>query len=144
MLNVKGMTPMSAKETVLYIDDVLQRNATGFEFKATVGTKKNSVLGQRGETSRVDDIVYAGTFKMYKKDPWLQEYVAFIRDHGYHPPFNLTAMSESEGSDYYNEHGTQTVTLLNCVLTGDIMLMMGDTSGDDVEETLSFEAESML
>ena len=144
MLNVKGMTPMSAKETAIYMDGIHQTNATGFEFKATITTKPSAVLGQRGETTRVENIKYTGTFKLYKRDPWLQEYIKFVQEHGYHKRFDLTGLSDSEGSDYYQRHGSQTVTMLNCVLTGDITLLMGDTNGDDVLETLSFEAETML
>jgi len=51
---------------------------------------------------------------------------------------------EDKNSDYYKEYGTNTVTCVGCVLTGDLPLTMLDSGGDVVEDSISFNAKDVL
>ena len=48
------------------------------------------------------------------------------------------------GSDYYEKNGTDVVTAVGCVLTGDISLTKLDTNGDILDDSLSFNAKDIV
>lgn len=48
---------------------------------------------------------------------------------------------EDKNSDYYKTYGTNTVTCVGCVLTGDLPLTMLDSGGQVVEDSISFNAK---
>ena len=49
-----------------------------------------------------------------------------------------------KNSDYYKMYGTNTVTCVGCVLTGDLPLTMLDSGGEVVEDAISFNAKDIL
>ena len=46
-------------------------------------------------------------------------------------------------SDYYAANGTETVTCVGCVLTGDLNLINLDSEGQVVEDAISFNAKDI-
>ena len=51
---------------------------------------------------------------------------------------------EDKNSDFYKQYGSNTVTCVGCVLTGDLPLTMLDSGGDVVEDAISFNAKDIL
>ena len=52
---------------------------------------------------------------------------------------------DDKGSDFYQKYGSDVVTAVGCVFTGDIMLMALDTSSDGVrEDAISFNAKDVI
>ena len=70
----------------------------------------------------------------------IQEYL----ETGVTPEFTMTGIMNDKGSDYYQKYGYKTITVLGCVLTGDITLMSLDASSNGVrEDTVSFSAKTI-
>lgn len=139
--DVKGMDPIASHQGALYMDGEHKTNCIGFEIKGSVQTKSSRVLGQQSERTRVTGVVYTGTAKFYKNDPWLRDYVMTVQKKQYYPHFDLTGVIYDEGSDFTRNNDMQIITCRNCVLTGDITMMMTDNTTDNVEETVAFSAE---
>ncbi len=53
----------------------------------------------------------------------------------------IQGIMEDKNSDYYKIYGTNTVTCVGCVLTGDLPLTMLDSGGNVVEDSISFNAK---
>lgn len=51
---------------------------------------------------------------------------------------------DDKGSDYYQMYGSDTVTAVGCVFTGDIPLMALDTAGGVREDAISFNAKDVI
>lgn len=49
-----------------------------------------------------------------------------------------------DNSDYYETYGTNTVTAVGCVLTGDLPLTRLDSNGEVVEDNIAFNAKDIV
>lgn len=144
MFDVSGMDPIASHQAGLYQDGIHKTHCRGFVFKASIETRDSSVIGQQSPRTRVTGVSYSGDITFYKNDPFLVEYVKHVQENQHYEPFDLTGVIDDPESDFCKKYGVQTVTLQNCVLTGDLTLMEANANKDDVEEKVSFKAERMV
>lgn len=144
MFDVAGMDPITSHQGALYMDNTHQTNCTGFTFTASVETKESRVIGQQSVKPRVRAIKFNGKMSMYKQSPWLAVYASMVQTHQYRVPFDLMGIIDDEGSNYGREQGTQTITMIACVIDGAFTLMETNTNCDDIVEEVSFIAEKIV
>ena len=51
---------------------------------------------------------------------------------------------DDKASDYYSDYGSDTVTAIGCVPTGDINLLNLDANGDILDDALNFNAKDVI
>ena len=51
---------------------------------------------------------------------------------------------DDENSDYYVENGSNVITCVGCVLTGDLNLINLDSGGDVVDDVIAFNAKDIV
>lgn len=51
---------------------------------------------------------------------------------------------DDTNSDYYRDFGTDTVTAVGCVLTGDLPLTALDSAGEIVDDVIGFNAKDIM
>lgn len=56
----------------------------------------------------------------------------------------IQGIMTDKGSDYYNQYGTDTVTAVGCVPTGDIILLGLDADGAELNDTITFNAKNVI
>ena len=60
------------------------------------------------------------------------------------PELTIQGVMNDQNSDYYEEFGTDTVTAVGCVLTGDLPLTRLDSNGEIVDDDISFNAKDIV
>ena len=74
---------------------------------------------------------------------WLEKKIREYVSSGATPELTVTGVMNDENSDYYAANGTNTVTLVGVVLTGDLPLTRLDSNGEVVEDNIAFHAKAM-
>ena len=101
-------------------------------------------LGELTPSSRWLGYAITGTINRRRSSKWLEEKIAEYKESHETPEMTIQGIMEDKNSDYYKQYGTNTVTCVGCVLTGDLPLTMLDSGGEVVEDALSFNAKDIL
>lgn len=134
----------SAREGSVYLDGNKVLGAVKFELLYTPEVSETRSLGERGVSRRWLSRDITGTISQYKSTPWLREAVKKYEASGETPEFTIQGISEDTNSDYYDNYGTDTITAVGCVLTGDIPLASLDSEGDLIMEEIEFGAHAIV
>lgn len=136
--------PISLREGKVFIDgvEVLDSVACTIKFTPDVWTGKQ--LGERTNSSRWLGYNITGSITRRRSTNWLATKIAEYRKSGATPELKIQGVMNDENSDYYAAHGTDTVTCVGCVLTGDLPLTALDSGGEVVDDVLAFNAKDIV
>lgn len=138
-------SPIALSEGKIFVEGVEIYNGVKFELKFTPSVWKGKKLGERTSSSRWIGTDITGSITHRVATPWLEDMLQKYLEDGITPELQITGIMDDKGSDYYREFGSKTVTVLGCVLTGDITLMALDASSDGVrEDTINFNAKAIV
>lgn len=138
-------SPVSARDGKVYLDGSLIADACKFSAKFTPDVWEGKVLGERGTNRRWLGYDITGTIEQWKTTPLYKKKILEYIQTGATPEFKIQGISEDKNSDFYvNNGGSETITLVGCVLTGDVPLMELDTEGDVMKESVEFGAYDMV
>lgn len=138
-------SPVSMREGKVYLDGDLVADACKLNVIFTPKVWEGRCLGERGTNRRWLWYDITGTIEEWKTTALYKKKILKYIETGETPEFKIQGISEDKNSDYYiNNGGSDTVTLIGCVLTGDITLMDLDTEGDVMKESIKFGAYDMV
>mgnify|MGYP000810461413 CR=1 FL=1 len=121
--------PIALSEGKVFVDGVQILDGVKFELKFTPDVYTGKVLGERSPSSRWMGYTITGTITRRISTPWYKEIVQKYQKDGITPECTIQGVMDDKGSDYYQMYGSDTVTAVGCVFTGDIPLMALDTAG---------------
>ena len=101
-------------------------------------------LGERSNSARWLGYDITGNITQRRSTNWLEKKIREYVSSGATPELTVTGVMNDENSDYYAANGTNTVTLVGVVLTGDLPLTRLDSNGEVVEDNISFHAKEMV
>ncbi len=136
--------PISAREGKIYIDGLLVYDGVSFEVNFTPDTWAGRELGNRGLSTRYLGYSLSGKLKRRRATTWLKDAMKNYIKTGVTPEFTITGINEDKNSDYYKEYGKLEVTVVGCVLTGDIKIFSADAEGTILEDDVAFSAYDIL
>ncbi len=137
--------PVALSEGQIFVDGVQIADGVKFELKFTPKVWSGKVLGERSSSSRWLGYEITGTITRRVMTPWYKEIVQKYQKDGITPECTIQGVMDDKGSDFYQQFGSDVVTAVGCVFTGDIMLMALDTSSDGVrEDAISFNAKDVI
>ena len=137
--------PVALSEGKIFVDGVQIADGVKFELKFTPKVWSGKVLGERSSSSRWLGYEITGTITRRVMTPWYKEIVQKYQKDGVTPEMTIQGVMDDKGSDFYQKYGSDVVTAVGCVFTGDIMLMALDTSSDGVrEDAISFNAKDVI
>ncbi len=134
--------PISVRDGIVTIDGVTVLDGVSFSCVFTPDVWSGKTLGEKGTNRRWLGYDITGSIKEYRSTPWLREKIKAYLSSGKTPELKLQGIVTDEGSDYFETFGKDSVTLIGCVLTGDISLMDLDTTGDPKQDEIKFGAKS--
>ena len=101
-------------------------------------------LGELTPSSRWLGYSITGTITRRRSSKWREEKIKEYQQSHETPEMTIQGVMEDKNSDFYKQYGSNTVTCVGCVLTGDLPLTMLDSGGDVVEDAISFNAKDIL
>lgn len=136
--------PISLREGKMFIDGVEVMDSIKCEIKFTPDVWEGRQLGERTPSSRWLGCKIAGNMTRRRSTPWLREAIKrYNKDKGT-PEFTIQGIMNDENSDFYAENGSEVVTCVGCVLTGDLNLINLDSGGNVVEDNIAFNVKDIV
>lgn len=137
-------SPLSAREGKVYIDGTLVADACKFQIVFTPKVWEGKTLGEQGTNRRWIGYDITGSIEQWKTTNLYEKKVKEYIKKGTTPEFKIQGISQDKNSDYYKKNKGDTITVVGCVLTGDIPLMDLDTEGDVVKQSIKFGAKNLV
>ncbi|MCD7774421.1 MAG: phage tail tube protein [Clostridiales bacterium] len=136
--------PISLREGKIFIDGVEACDCVKCEIKFTPDVWTGRLLGETTQNSRWLGGTITGTITRRRSTPWLKEAIKNYLNGKSTPEFTIQGVMDDENSDYYADNGSETVTCVGCVLTGDLNLINLDSDGEIVDDSISFNAKDIV
>ena len=136
--------PISLREGKVFIDGVEVFDAVKANIKFTPDTWSGRQLGERTPSTRWLGYSIVVELTRRRSTPWLKDVIKRYIADGITPEFTVQGIMDDRSSDYYAEAGTDTVTAVGCVLTGDLPLTALDSEGTVVDDSVTFNAKDIV
>lgn len=136
--------PISLREGKVFIDGVEVADSVACTIKFTPDVWTGKQLGERTNSSRWLGYNITGSITRRRSTNWLAEKIKEYRNSGATPEMKIQGIMNDANSDYYAAHGTDTVTCVGCVLTGDLPLTALDSGGEVVDDVIAFNAKDIV
>lgn len=136
--------PISLREGKVFIDGVECADSVKCEIKVTPDVWTGKQLGESTPSSRWLGYAITGSITRRRSTPWLKEAIAKYAADKSTPEFTIQGVMDDANSDFFAEYGTDTVTCVGCVLTGDLPLTALDSDGNVVDDVIAFNAKDIV
>ncbi len=136
--------PISLREGKAFIDGIEVMDCIKCEIKFTPDVWTGRQLRERTPSSRWLGNEITGTITRRRSTPWLLYIIKRYQRAGETPELTIQGIMNDKNSDYYDSYGSETITCVGCVLTGDLNLINLDSGGNVVEDAVSFNAKDIV
>lgn len=137
-------SPISLREGKIFIDGVECADGVKCDIKFTPTVWSGTQLGERTPSSRWLGYAITGSITRRRSNNWLREKIKEYKASGATPELTIQGIMDDTNSDYYRDFGTDTVTAVGCVLTGDLPLTALDSAGEIVDDVIGFNAKDVM
>lgn len=137
-------SPISLREGKIFIDGVECLDSIKCNVKFTPDVWTDRQLGEAAPSSRWLGYSISGEITRRRSNGFLKEAIKKFQKTGETPELTIQGIMNDRNSDYYKENGSETVTVVGCVLTGDINILSLDSGGTVVEDTLAFNGKEIM
>lgn len=136
--------PISLREGKVFIDGVEVLDSVNCTIKFTPDVWTGKQLGERSPSSRWLGYTITGTITRRRSTNWLESKIKQYLKDGGTPELKIQGVMNDENSDYYAKHGSNVVTCVGVVLTGDLPLTALDSGGEVVDDSINFNAKALV
>ena len=144
MLLQHNKQPMSLRHGKVFLDGYEVMDSVNCSIKFTPEVWTGRQLGDLTADSRWHGYAITGAITRRRSTPWLKETIKKYIASGITPEFTIQGIQDDPGSDYGAEFGSDTVTVVGVVLTGDLQLINLDATGAVFDETINFNGKSIV
>ena len=137
-------SPISLRDGKVFIDGLECMDGVKCEIKFTPEVWTGKALGERTSSSRWIGYSIAVTITRRRSTPWIKDIIKKYMENGVTPEFTIQGINNDMGSDYYAKYGTDTITVVGCVPTGDLQLTSLDSEGQILDDTITFNAKDIV
>lgn len=136
--------PISLREGKVFIDGVECMDSVKAEIKFTPDVWTGRQLGEFSPSTRWLSYSVTGSITRRRSTPWIKDIIQrYMKEH-LTPEFTIQGVMDDKNSDFYAENGSDTVTIIGCVPTGDLILTNLDSEGQIVDDVLTFNAKDIV
>lgn len=136
--------PISLREGKVFLDGLEVYDSVKCEIKFTPDVWTGRQLGDRSASSRWLGYSITGSITRRRTTPWLKQTIQAYIKNGKTPELTIQGIMNDEGSEYYANNGSDTVTVVGVVLTGDLTLISLDAEGQVLDDVMGFNARSIV
>jgi len=137
-------SPISLREGKVFIDGIEILDSVKCEIKFTPDVWSGKQLGEKTNSSRWLGYNIAGSITRRRSTPFIKELIKKYQSTGQTPELKIQGLMNDPASDYYAAYGSDTVTAVGVVLTGDLPLTVLDSGGDIVDDVINFNAKDIV
>lgn len=135
--------PISLREGKVFLDGYEIFDAVKCEIKFTPEVWTGKQLGDRSDSSRWLGYSITGTITRRRTTTWTKDMIQGYIDTGKTPELTIQGIANDQGSEYYANNGSDTVTVVGCVPTGDLTLLLLDADGQILDDSFGFNAKAL-
>jgi len=139
-----NMAPISLKEGKVFIDGIEIFDEVACSITFTPQVWSGSQVGERSPSSRWLGYTISGSITRRRTTNWLKNTIMGYLRTGRTPELTIQGIMNDSGSDFFQEHGSDTITATGCVLTGDLNLLMHDAAGQVLDDVIAFNAKGVV
>ncbi len=136
--------PISLREGKVFLDGYEIFDAVKCEIKFTPDVWTGKQLGDRNDSSRWLGYSITGNITRRRTTTWTKDLIMDYVKTGKTPEFTIQGISDDKGSEFYANNGSDTVTVVGCVPTGDLMLLSLDADGQVLDDSFGFNAKGIV
>lgn len=136
--------PISLREGKVYLDGLEIMDMVKANIKVTPEIWTGKTIGEVTPSTRWIGASITGTITRRRTTNQTKQAIQKYLSTGETPEFTLVGIANDKNSDYVKTHGTDKVTVVGCVPTGDLTILSLDADGDILEETINFNAKNIL
>jgi len=137
-------SPVSMREGKVFLDGVEVMDCVVCTVNFTPEVWNGRQLRERTPSSRWLGATITGSMTRRRTTPWLKDIIKKYLDDGVTPEFTIQGLMDDKGSDYYKISGSDLVTCVGCVLTGDFPLTRLDSEGQIVDDVVGFNVKKIV
>lgn len=137
-------SPISLREGKVFIDGVEVMDSIKCNIKFTPDVWSGKQLGEKSNSSRWLGYNISGSITRRRSTAFLADIIKKYKATGLTPELTIQGIMDDPSSDYYAANGSYIVTAVGCVLTGDISLIALDSTGDVVNDDITFNAKDLV
>jgi hypothetical protein len=143
-INEHNKSPISVREGKVFIDGVEVMDSVKCTIKFTHETWEGAQLGERTKSRRHLGYSVTGSITQRRATSWLKQTIKKYIQTNRTPEFTVQGIMDDRNSDYYGANGSDVVTAVGCVLTGDLILTQLDRDGMILDEEITFGAKDVV
>ena len=136
--------PISLREGKVFLNGVLVMDSVTCTINVTPDVWKGKQLGERTDSQKWLGYSITGSITRRRSTNWLRQLITDYIRTGRTPEFTIQGLMNDRNSDFFQRHGTDLVTCVGCVLTGDLPLTRLDSNGDIVDDVINFGAKNIV
>ncbi|MGN0621135.1 MAG: phage tail tube protein [Porcipelethomonas sp.] len=136
--------PVMMTEGKMILDGVTVSDGVKCEIKFTPDVYTGKVLGEKTPSSRWKGYTISVSVTRRRETPWAKDIIKKYIATGETPEFTIQGIMDDTGSDYYRKYGSDSVTVVGCVPTGDITLLGIDADGSELNDTITFNGKNVI
>ncbi len=136
--------PISLREGKVVIDGITVADSVKCTIKFTPDVWTGRQLGERTPSSRWLGASITGDITRRRSTPFLRDAIKHYMNTKETPEMTIQGIMDDEHSDFYAENGTEVITVVGCVLTGDLNLIALDSGGEVVDDTIAFNGKDIV
>lgn len=137
--------PISLREGHAFIDGVKVMDGVKMNINFTPEVWTGRQLNEKTPSSRWVGATITGSMTRRRTNNWLKTKIKEYQATGATPELVIQGIMDDANSDYYAAHGSDVVTCVGCVLTGDLPLTALDAeSGSVVDDVINFNIKNII
>lgn len=137
--------PISLREGHALIDGIEVMDGVKMAINFTPETWTGRQLNEMTPSTRWVGATITGSMTRRRTNNWLKTKIKEYQATKATPEFVIQGIMDDANSDYYAAHGSDVVTCVGCVLTGDLPLTALDAeSGSVVDDVINFNIKNII
>jgi len=144
MIQEHNKSPISLRQGKIFIDGIEVMDGVKCEITFTPETWSGRQLGEQTKSTRWLGYAIAGNITRRRSTPWIKDVIKKYKSTKRTPEMTIQGIMDDKTSDYYADFGSDTVTAVGCVLTGDLPLTRLDSGGEIVDDNIAFSAKDIV
>ena len=137
-------SPISLRSGKVFIDGLEVMDEVACTIVFTPDTWTGRQVGDATPSTRWLGYAISGSITRRRNNKWLKDVIAKYIKNKRTPEFTIQGIMNDECSDYFQQFGSDTVTAVGCVLTGDITMLKHDSNGDVLDDVLAFSGKDVV